>query len=231
MAYKTKRRISSILYSAFLVVTFVACSNTRKFESAPQGPPLRANKPANKIENRDILQVGDTLEVFVMEDSSFNGVFKIREKGDIIIPKVGRVSVTGLTVEMAQQTIKKTLESSQLTSATVIADRISAVGSAPVTFEESPQILVYLTGKVNRPGQHMLALSSGDTITAYEAVLIAGGVAQFADERDAYILRRTGGNNRTKIPVDLRSIRQGKSPDVPLANGDMICVPERRFAL
>ena len=195
------------------------------------GLPQRSPKPVQQSQNRDILQVGDTIEVFVMEDSSFNGIFKVREKGDIIIPKVGRVEVSGLSIDAAQQKIKNTLESSQLTSATVIADRISAIASSPVTFEESPKILVYLTGKVNRPGQHMLAISSGDTVSAYEAVLIAGGVAQFADERDAYILRRAGGNNRTKIPLDLRSIRQGTSPDIPLANGDMICVPERRFAL
>lgn len=218
----------------FLVIltalAFVSCKTQTPLPHVI-GPPVKLSKPPSITQNKDALQVGDTLEVFVMEDSSFNGIFKVREKGDIIIPKVGRVSVIGLSVDAVQERLKKTLQSSQLTTATVIADRVSAVASSPSSFEEAPKVLIYLTGKVNRPGQHMLAVNEGESVSAYEAVLIAGGVAPFADERDAYILRRSGGVNRTRIPLDLRAIRQGKAPDVPLSNGDMVCVPERRFAL
>ena len=227
----TKHRIS---LTSILVILAALASPSCKTEDNSRAmiePPIRVPKQAPAPQNRDALQVGDTLEVFVMEDSSFNGVFKVREKGDIIIPKVGRVSVLGLSVDAVQERIKKTLESSQLTSATVIADRLSSAAAAPISFEETPKILVYLTGKVSRPGQHMLAINNGESISAFEAVLVAGGVAPFADERDAYILRRSGGGSRMKIPLDLRAIRQGKAADVPLVNGDMICVPERRFAL
>ncbi len=227
----TKHPLSSTFI--FVILAALACPSCKTEDVSRRivEPQIRIPKQAPVPQNRDALQVGDTLEVFVMEDSSFNGVFKVREKGDIIIPKVGRVSVLGLSVDAVQERIKKTLESSQLTTATVIADRLSSAAAAPVSFEETPKILVYLTGKVTRPGQHMLAVNSGESISAFEAVLIAGGVAPFADERDAYILRRSGGGNRARIPLDLRAIRQGKAADVPLVNGDMICVPERRFAL
>ena len=39
------------------------------------------------------LQIGDEIEVFVLEDTSFNGVFTVRPSGDIIMPKVGRISL------------------------------------------------------------------------------------------------------------------------------------------
>jgi len=39
--------------------------------------------------------VGDTLEIVVLEDPSFNGKVVVRESGDIILPKVGRVRVVG----------------------------------------------------------------------------------------------------------------------------------------
>lgn len=178
----------------------------------------------------DVLVVGDTLEIFVMEDQAFNGIYKIREKGDIIFPKLGRVVVAGLTVDAAQQKIQQALQGTQLQNATVIADRISQVPGV-ANFEEKPKILVFVTGKVNRPGQHMIAIASGDTVYAYEAVLIAGGVTQFADEKHAYILRKGDRGARDKIPLNLRSIRQGQESDKALADGDMICVPERRFAL
>lgn len=175
------------------------------------------------------IQVGDTLEIFVAEDPSFNGVYKIRERGDIILPKLGRVLVAGLSVDQAQARISQELQSSQLKTASVIADR---VGGGPVaTFEDAPKLLMYVTGKVNRPGQHLIATAKNGGVFAYEALLIAGGVAPFGDEHNAYILRRESGGNRTKIPFDIRSIRQGRSNDIPLEEGDMICVPERRFSL
>ncbi|MEQ1935236.1 MAG: polysaccharide biosynthesis/export family protein, partial [Fimbriimonadaceae bacterium] len=152
--------------------------------------------------------MGDTLEIFVMEDQAFNGIYKIREKGDIIFPKLGRVVVAGLAVEAAQQKIQQALQGTQLQSATVIADRISQVPGGN-NFEEKPKILVFVTGKVNRPGQHMIAINSGDAVYAYEAVLVAGGVTQFADEKHAYILRKGDQGIRDKIPLNLRSIRQG----------------------
>jgi protein involved in polysaccharide export with SLBB domain len=194
------------------------------------GPQTVHQRPSRQPVRTDVLVVGDTLEVFVMEDPAFNGIYKIREKGDVIFPKLGRVTVVGLNVDQAQSKIREALQGSQLQSATVIVDRINQ-GTAITSFEETPKILVFVTGKVNRPGQHLIAVTTGDTVYAYEAVLIAGGVAPFADEKHAYILRRGAQGAREKISLDLRAIRQGKASDKPLAEGDMICVPERRFAL
>ena len=177
----------------------------------------------------DSIKIGETLELFVLEDPQFNGSYKVREKGDIIIPKVGRISVAGLSSNAAQVKIKGILESNQLTKATVIADRLST--PAGTNFAEVPKLLVFVTGKVVKPGQHLIAIENGSTVYAYEALLIAGGVAPFADERKAYILRRNPAGARQRIELDLRSIRQGSASDVPLAEGDMICVPEKRFAL
>ena len=194
------------------------------------GPKATHQKPPRPPARTDALVVGDSLEVFVMEDPEFNGIYKIREKGDVIFPKLGRVTVAGLNVDQAQSKIREALQGSQLQSATVIVDRINQ-GTAITSFEQTPKILVFVTGKVNRPGQHMIAITTGDTVYAYEAVLIAGGVAPFADEKHAYILRRGAQGARERISLDLRAIRQGSASDKPLAEGDMICVPERRFAL
>lgn len=92
-------------------------------------------------------------------------------------------------------------------------------------------MLVFVTGKVNKPGQHMIAVENGSGVLAYEALLIAGGATPFADEKHSYILRKGAQGSRQESPVDFRSIRQGDANDVPLVEGDMIFVPERRFAL
>ncbi len=203
------------------------CSSPQEPNSGriPPVPPIKATArtPTGAV------QVGDSLELFVMEDTAFNGTFKVREKGDIIVPKIGRVQVAGLGPEAIQDRVKGLLEANQLKQATVIVDR---VGSGGITnFAEAPKVLIFVTGSVNRPGQHMIAVEGGDTVYAYEAVLIAGGTNQFADERKAYVLRRSNQGARQKIPLDLRAIRQGSGRDVALAAGDMICVPSRRFSL
>lgn len=210
------------------LLLIAACSTAE--QGVPQTFPQKFAKKGKPLTRDDALAVGDTLEVFVMEDASFNGTYKVREKGDIILPKLGRVIVQGMNVDQAQRKLQQALEGSQLHKATVIADRINH-SPAAVPFEETPKLLVFVTGKVNRPGQHLIAMTNGDTVYAYEAVLIAGGVSQFADEKHAYILRRGANGNREKIPLDLRAIRQGAATDRQLTEGDMICVPERRFVL
>lgn len=178
---------------------------------------------------RTSLAPGDTIEVFVMEDEKFNGSYKVRENGDIIMPRVGRVKVGGMSVSGAQDAVKQTLESSQLAHPTVIVDRVGTTNTQ--TFEDKSKMLIYVTGSVARPGQHMIAQVGTQPVLAYEALLIAGGATPYADETHAFILRRGNGNSRTQIPLNLRSIRQGVGPDVPLQEGDLITVPERRFGL
>lgn len=217
------------LRPVFFILISGATSCQSKIEKHSETRPP-STKSVKKPAPTNQLSIGDTIEIFVMEDSVFGGIYRIRENGDIIMPKMGRIVVAGLTVEEAQTRIRDTLQKSQLLSATVIVDRIHKVESQQ-SFEDKAKLLVFITGKVNRPGQHMIAISDQDTVCAYEAILIAGGVAPFADEKKAYILRRGVEGTRKKIPIDLRAIRQGAANDMPLSEGDMICVPERRFAL
>ena len=211
-------------------VCSVACllvSCAQNEQSPPYIPARSVTRPT--ADSPNTLRMGESVELFVMEDPSFNGVYKVREKGDIILPKVGRISVQGLTVEAAQSKIQQNLLSTQLTAATVILDRVTQAGVR--NFAETPKLLVFGTGKVNKPGQHMIAVEGSGGVLAYEALLIAGGPTQFGDEKHSYILRKGAQGTRQKIPVDFRSIRQGNANDVPLVEGDMIFVPERRFAL
>lgn len=210
-----------------IVVVSVLASCAQNAQPPPFVPARNTTRPT--IDSPSVLRLGESVELFVMEDPSFNGVYKVREKGDIILPKVGRIPVQGLTVEAAQSKIQQNLLTTQLTAATVILDRVTQAGVR--NFSETPKLLVFVTGKVNKPGQHMIAIEGNGGVLAYEALLIAGGPTPFADEKHSYILRKGAQGSRQKIPVDFRSIRQGNCNDVPLLEGDMIFVPERRFAL
>ncbi|MCB1088619.1 MAG: polysaccharide biosynthesis/export family protein [Verrucomicrobiae bacterium] len=178
--------------------------------------------------------VGDRLQLFVMEDPSFNQDLEVRERGDIIMAPFGRIPVAGLSVESAEKRIKDYLERDQLKKATVILDRVGRgklpQGEKPDPIRDnSTKILVYMTDKVNRPGQHVITIPEGKSVGIYEAILITGGMDRFADERKVYVLRKDENNVQRKIPVNIRAIRQGSAEDPPIGHGDIVVVPERVF--
>jgi protein involved in polysaccharide export with SLBB domain len=74
-------------------------------------------------------------------------------------------------------------------------------------------------------------MNDREGLTAYEALLIAGGPTPFADQRRAYILRKTTNGQRGRIPVDFKALSRAEATDIPIQQGDVIFLPERRFGL
>lgn len=185
-------------------------------------PPATNNLDTGKI------AVGDELELFVKEDPVFNGTYRVRERGDIIIPDIGRINVKGLDVQSAERRVESYLEKGQIKDATVILDRVRATGSGP-SVAGSRRMLVYMTGNVQKPGQHMLTVPEGRPLGVYEAILISGGLGKFADEQKVHVLRMDSKRVRHRVPVNIKLIRQGSSPDPAIGQGDVIVVPEKVF--
>ena len=172
------------------------------------------------------ISIGDRIEIFVREDASFNEIYSVRESGDIIIPKVGRIKVAGLSIPEAETKIKGTLEPEQLQVATVIVDRLQYQHRSP---SGQANIIIYLTGKVRAPGQHSIPITGELRIGLYEALLIGGGITKFADTQKIHALRTGKEGLKTKISMNVRGINQGKAADIPAQSGDIIVVPERIF--
>lgn len=174
------------------------------------------------------IRPGDVLELTVQEDASLGGSFTVRAEGHILMPSVGpRVSVAGLSVSGAEQHIKRLLEQKKLRTATVTLDRVFI---APVSaMADKEQTLVYLTGKVARPGQHVLSSEIGVPLGAYEAIMITGGLGRFADTKNAHVMRPSSGGVRRKIGLNLDAVAKGEERDLPLRKGDIVVVPEKVF--
>lgn len=214
------------LFASLLLST--SCQQTRQqpapmtYSTAPL--PVSTSRTTSQS---PAIQVGDTLEIVVLEDPSFNGKVVVRESGDIILPKVGRVRVVGLSLSAAETTVQQRIQKDQIKEATVIVDRTQRLSQSD--FSERPKLLLFLTGAIARRGQHLIALTDRDGVTAYEALLIGGGATPYGDTRRAYILRKVGNGQRQRIPVDLRTISQGVGVDPMMQQGDVLYVPERRF--
>jgi protein involved in polysaccharide export with SLBB domain len=88
--------------------------------------------------------------------------------------------------------------------------------------------VVYVTGNVERAGT--LRLFQDETLTAYAAILRAGGFSRFANLRKCYVVRDLGNGEKMQIPVNVREVQKGKFPDVILQGKDIVVVPERFFS-
>ncbi len=88
-------------------------------------------------------------------------------------------------------------------------------------------IYVYVDGAVSRPGE--IEGKASRPVTLLQAVARSGGLTERANLKGVHILRKTDDGGQTRIPVNLRSIRKGKSEDIILVDGDVIVVPETFF--
>jgi polysaccharide export outer membrane protein len=85
--------------------------------------------------------------------------------------------------------------------------------------------LIYVTGDVKKSGGFILG--EKQNMSVLQAISMAEGLGSAPDTKHAKILRMTpGADQRTEIPVDLKTILQGKGQDVPLQGNDILFVPD-----
>lgn len=241
-------RIPTVLAAGILLL-FGGCKSTDFTEQpppsdypppvipVPEAPPAAPPRSAPRPSSGGSIRPGDSLELFVEEDDAFNGTYPVREQGDIIIPSVGRIQVAGLSVGSAGARVKTELEARHLKKATVILDRVGRAESpresaaavhAPAA-PSAPKLTIYLDGKVKRPGQHKIDLPKSGRLGVYEAILIAGGLSNFADAARVHLLRNDAQGRKRKIPVNITNIEKGLEGDPAVGDGDIIVVPEKVF--
>ena len=77
----------------------------------------------------------------------------------------------------------------------------------------------YVDGAVRRPGKYPIK----DAVSINEALLAAGGMAPYADEDDAYLLRKTDNGEREKIRLEFDETGR-TSENLTIQDGDIILV-------
>jgi polysaccharide export outer membrane protein len=88
-----------------------------------------------------------------------------------------------------------------------------------------PKAFVTVDGEVNKPGRY--AIEADLTVTG--AVSLAGGLTRFGSN-DVKVRRTDPQTGKvTILNVDLKDVRNGKKPDVPLLPNDVISVGRRVF--
>ena len=156
---------------------------------------------ATRIGSRDVL------DIKVVQDEKLNSRVTVSDEGQITLPLIGKVDVSGLTAREVEARIKATLESHYITRADVSV-QVTEFGNKPIS----------VVGAVTHPG----SVGTTGNMTLIQALTQAGGYG-----RTIYVLR-TGQNGLSEqLTIDVEDLMVTGNPDVniPLAPNDVINVP------
>jgi polysaccharide export outer membrane protein len=156
------------------------------------------------------LRSGDTLLVSVWKETELQSEVLIRPDGGISFALAGDVPAAGQTVSELTQTLQTRVRE-YIPDAVVTVAVKTALGNQ-----------VFVIGKVNKPGNFLLA----GPMDVMQALSLAGGATPFAATNSIRVLRRNG-DHLTSIPFHYRSVIHGRKLDqnILLQSGDTVVVP------
>jgi protein involved in polysaccharide export with SLBB domain len=167
--------------------------------NAQDALPLRASYGAEMSYH---LGTGDKIRVIVYGEDDLSGEFQVDENGDISVPMIGQIRASGLTGPQLEASIQ-----------TALAD--GYLNDPHVSVQVTQYRPFYIIGQVNRPGQYPYVTG----MTALNAVALAGGYTDHAEDSDIYV-RRYGENRERELPANATT---------RIYPGDVVRVPESTF--
>jgi polysaccharide export outer membrane protein len=157
-----------------------------------------------------VIEANDILEIFVWKEPDLSRKVLVRPDGRISFPLVQDLMAAGLTPGELKGKVE-TLLAEYLASpnVTVIVDAIQ-------------HYRIYVTGKVNNPSSFTVE----KPVTVLQALSLAGGFAEFADEDDIKVIR-SYGKEYIYLNFDYKDVVKGKSThqNIFLRSGDVVVVP------
>lgn len=152
----------------------------------------------------------DILSIHVWKEPELSREIVVTPDGKISFPLIGEIEAQGKTVTELKN---------------LISGKLLAFVTAPevtVTVKESRSRTVYAIGKVRRPGPYPLVAD----MTVIQALSAAGGLAEWADEKNIVIIRKQDGKE-TQINFNYRDFTRGRNVEqnILLQPGDTILVP------
>jgi len=147
----------------------------------------------------------DVLKITVWHEPDLSGQFTVRPDGKITLPLSGEVMAGGVTPVELTKVVKASY--GKLVNNPEVMVQVDKVNSKKY----------FLVGEVNRAGVFPLVVAT----TVLEAINTAGGLREFANDKNIMILR---GDKRLKF--NYREVIRGKhlEQNILLENGDHIVV-------
>ena len=157
------------------------------------------------------IKSGDTLQITVRGQSSMSGQQKVQPNGTYVQPQLGAVVVSGLTEREASTRLAKLLAEGRVLVDPQVNVSISIPGDNRLS----------VIGEVRNAGQVAVRPEDG----MLELLAKVGGLSQFADTDDIYLIRKTNAEPlRVRFDYDRLVVGDPKSIGFKLRDGDVVTV-------
>src|SRR5579864_686951 len=152
---------------------------------------------------------GDVLHINVWKEAEISQTVVVRPDGNISLPLVNELAVAGLSPRQIQQLLTEKLKS------------ILTNPQVTVSVAEVRSKMVYITGEVGKPGAYSVA----SPLNVLQLIARAGGLNEFGNRKNIYVLRGSDKNNR--LHFNYKEVVKGKHSDqnILLQPGDTVVVP------
>lgn len=186
-----------------------AAQEQAALKSTKGDAPVAAKNEAGLINGYQI-GPGDVVAISVWNNPELTRVVPVLPDGKISFPLIGELKVEDLTVPQLMEALKKAL-------APYAPDP-----QLSVEVQQTRSLMVYVIGKVNRPGNYPYS----SNIDVLQALSMAGGLNPFAKRSSIKILRTSKGEKR-EFPFDYDAVTEDGNleQNIQLQRGDVIIVP------
>lgn len=176
--------------------------------AGPAVPVVRDAGPTVPAKGTYRLQPGDTISVFVFDNSELSQNAVIAPDGRLNYPLAGTIQARGQTLNAIEsiltQRFSKNIVSPQVS--------VSLVSMAPYR--------IFVTGEVIQPGAFDLA----EPVTLVQALTLAGGFTAFAERSRILVYNPARRGNARRVFDYDRFISDPQAQDILLWPGDTIIV-------
>ncbi len=157
------------------------------------------------------LSPGDVLEISVWREEDLKKQCLIAPDGSLSFPLVGEIQAAGKRIGELREELRERL-------ANYLSDP-----EVSVALLKNEGNVVYVIGKVARPGQYLMQRP----VDVLQALSMAGGVTPFADEDDILVLRRDSQGRLQTLTFDYTEVKNGNhlEQNILLQAGDTVLVP------
>jgi len=160
-----------------------------------------------------LVNAGDVLSLEVWNEPSLSSEqFSVRPDGFVSIPVIGEIRASKKTILELQASIAEGLSRYLKDEPTVVVSVLASNGN-----------LVYVLGKVGRPG----AFPLNGPMDVTQALAFAGGLNSFAAENKIKVLRRDNSGQQRSIKFKYGQVKDGDKlgTNILLKSGDIVLVP------
>ena len=206
-----RRNQGTVVLLIILLISLAGCGSSSQSRSGRLLANDSSGAPNRVLPTEYHVNVGDKLEVLVLEQEDLSGTILVRPDGMISTPGAGEMYAAGQTIAEVSESIAENLK------------RLIRYPDVSVMLSDFAEHSIYVFGEVFVPGAH----EYDPNMTALHALGVAGGVKPSGKLSGALVLRRTGPSDLEVYRIDLEEAIDGHviARDIFLQPYDVVFIP------